>query len=57
MCVYATPLTIDLMKTKSKCSTIAIEYYIPKFINDVEIIAIPANHCPGAAMFIFKYDQ
>uniref|UniRef100_A0A1B0CG65 DNA repair metallo-beta-lactamase domain-containing protein n=2 Tax=Lutzomyia longipalpis TaxID=7200 RepID=A0A1B0CG65_LUTLO len=31
-----------------------MKYNIPVIINGVEVIALDANHCPGAAMFVFK---
>ncbi|CAL6058192.1 DNA_cross-link repair protein [Hexamita inflata] len=55
MTVHASPLTCELLKTKSKCSTTVIPLKQPvEFARKILVTAIPANHCPGSVMFLFE---
>nr|XP_014091156.2 DNA cross-link repair protein PSO2/SNM1 isoform X2 [Bactrocera oleae] len=57
MPLYVSPITANLVRAfisvENKYIN-EIELRKPLMINDVEVTAIDANHCPGAVMFIFK---
>lgn len=57
MPLYVSPITANLVRAiisvENKCIN-EIELNNSVTINDVEVTAIDANHCPGAVMFIFK---
>ncbi|XP_037942110.1 DNA cross-link repair 1A protein-like [Teleopsis dalmanni] len=57
MPLYVTPITRRLVQkfigTDEKYLH-ELELGVPQTINDVEVTAINANHCPGAMMLVFK---
>ncbi|XP_039970483.1 DNA cross-link repair protein PSO2/SNM1 [Bactrocera tryoni] len=57
MPLYVSPITANLVRALISVENKyinEIELNKPVMINDVEVTAIDANHCPGAVMFIFK---
>ncbi|XP_011208741.2 DNA cross-link repair 1A protein [Bactrocera dorsalis] len=57
MPLYLSPITANLVRALISVENKyinEIELNKPVMINDVEVTAIDANHCPGAVMFIFK---
>ncbi|XP_055703555.1 DNA cross-link repair 1A protein-like [Phlebotomus papatasi] len=55
--IHLTAITANFVKSFLKVQEKylnILEYDVPKIIDGVEVTAIDANHCPGAAMFLFK---
>ncbi|GBG32778.1 DNA cross-link repair 1A protein [Hondaea fermentalgiana] len=56
--IYCTPTTARLLAMRFKVSAACIHQIKiggpPVRVQGVDVIALDANHCPGAAMFLFK---
>ncbi|KAI7937637.1 hypothetical protein MJO28_015184 [Puccinia striiformis f. sp. tritici] len=55
--IYCSKTTANLIKLKLRVHPeyiVPLEFNIPYFIDDVRVVLIDANHCPGSSIFLFE---